>query len=287
MTVYVRYRIAGGRLKFKESDTGKEHHYTQFPGIELEEFGEWHLDRNNIAPFEWIMCNKEYAEWYLSIHPKPVDIREATRYWLNRRKQLWRRQHPAPGSYEEVLQNKAGNGRNYEDGCFDYISAPGDTWDKGSLYRMYMIRQQAAIDLTHKPEEGIFIKEQDIDDWLIANHEDDEATLSSIIADQQKYEATLKMVSESIAKAKIYRDATQIWPKPVPVRTVPEGHDWDFFYSSLLAAPETRSAILTTMSSRMMPVLKSQLRTQRSTTLSERIGKKQHAMQDLVVADVD
>ena len=60
---------------------------------------------------------------------------------------------------------------------------------------MYMIRQQAAIDLTHKPEEGIFIKEQDIDDWLIANHEDDEATLSSTIADQQKYEATLKMVT--------------------------------------------------------------------------------------------
>ncbi len=63
------------------------------------------------------------------------------------------------------------------------------------------------------------------------------------------------------------------------MRTVPEGHDWDFFYSSLLAAPETRSAILTTMSSRRKPVLKSQLRTQRSTTLSERIGKKQHEMQ--------
>ena len=142
-----------------------------------------------------------------------------------------------------------------------------------------MIRQQAAIDLTHKPEEGVFFKEQDIDDWLIANHEDDEATLSSIIADQQKYEATLKMVSESNAKAGIYRDATRIWPKPVPVRTVPKGHDWDFFYSSLLAAPETRSAILTTMSSGKKPVLKSELRTQRSTTLSERIGKKQHAMQ--------
>ena len=50
-------------MKFKESDTGKEHHYTQFPGIELEEFGEWHLDRNNIAPCEWTMCNKEYAKY--------------------------------------------------------------------------------------------------------------------------------------------------------------------------------------------------------------------------------
>jgi hypothetical protein len=99
MITYVRYRIAGGRMKFKESDTGTEHYYTQFPGIE------WHLDYNNIAPCEWTMCNKEYAEWYLSTHPKPVDISEATRYWLNRRTQLYRR-HPAPGSYEDLLQRE-------------------------------------------------------------------------------------------------------------------------------------------------------------------------------------
>ena len=64
---------------------------------------------------------------------------------------------------------------------------------------MYMIRQQAAIDLTHKPEEGILIKEQDIDDWLIANHEDDEDDIERIIAEQQKYEATFKMVTKSNA----------------------------------------------------------------------------------------
>ena len=63
------------------------------------------------------------------------------------------------------------------------------------------------------------------------------------------------------------------------MRTVPEGRDWDFFYSSLLTTPETRSAILTTMSSGKKPVLKSKLRTKRATTLFERIGKKQHAMQ--------
>jgi hypothetical protein len=85
-------------MKFHESDTGTEDYYAQFPGLELEDIGEWHLDYNNIAPCEWTMCNKEYAEWYLSIHQKPVDIREATRYWLNRRTQLCRRQHPAPGS---------------------------------------------------------------------------------------------------------------------------------------------------------------------------------------------
>ena len=128
------------------------------------------------------MCIKEYAEWFLSTHPKPVDIRQATRYWLNRREQLWRMQHPARGSYEEFLQHRAGHGRNYEYGWFDYVSVPRDTWDKGSLYRMYMIRQQAAIDLAHKSEEGIFIKEQDIDDWLIANHEDGEGEIERIIA---------------------------------------------------------------------------------------------------------
>ena len=74
------------------------------------------LPYNNIARCEWTMCSKEYAEWYLSTHPKPVDMRKATRYWLNRRTQLHRRQHPAPRSYEEFQQNEVGNGKNYEDG---------------------------------------------------------------------------------------------------------------------------------------------------------------------------
>ena len=121
-----------------------------------------------------------------------------------------------------------------------------------------MIRQQAAIDLTHKPEDGTYITEQQIDDYLIANHKDDEDD-RSVIAAQQKYQATLDMV--------------RLPPNPAPVRTVPEGHDWNFFYRSLQAAPETRSAILTTMSSGKKPVLKSELRTQRATTLSERISK--------------
>ena len=73
------------------------------------------------------MSHKEYAKWYLSTHPKPVDVKEATRYWFDRRTQLHRRQHPAPRSYEEFLQTRAGNGGNYKDGGYDYISAPGDT----------------------------------------------------------------------------------------------------------------------------------------------------------------
>ena len=40
MITYVRYRIARGRMKFRESDTGKEQHYTQFQGIELEKIGD-------------------------------------------------------------------------------------------------------------------------------------------------------------------------------------------------------------------------------------------------------
>ena len=78
------------------------------------------------------MSEKEYVEWFHSNHPRPVDIRQATRFWLGRREMLWRKQHPAPGSYEEFLQrNLVGPGKNYadEDG-YDYISHPEDTWDK-------------------------------------------------------------------------------------------------------------------------------------------------------------
>jgi hypothetical protein len=44
LDVYVQYRVVGGLMKFKESDTGNEYHYRQFPGIELEEFGVWSED---------------------------------------------------------------------------------------------------------------------------------------------------------------------------------------------------------------------------------------------------
>ena len=47
--VYIRYRIAGGKMKWKETDTGKEELYKQWPGIELID-GEWCEDYNNIAP---------------------------------------------------------------------------------------------------------------------------------------------------------------------------------------------------------------------------------------------
>ena len=47
MSVYIKYRIAGGKMKLHESDIGTEHFYDQFPGIELAELRDWHLVYNN------------------------------------------------------------------------------------------------------------------------------------------------------------------------------------------------------------------------------------------------
>jgi hypothetical protein len=103
---------------------------------------------------------------------------------------LWRRQHPAPGSYEEFLQSrKVGPRSTYEDG-YDYISHhPEDTGDNGSLYRMHMIRQRAAIDLQHSAVDGAYFTEQQIDAYLIANHGEEGGEEECTLAKQQKYEA--------------------------------------------------------------------------------------------------
>jgi hypothetical protein len=69
---------------------------------------------------------------------------------------------------------------------------------------------------------------------------------------------------------------------PAPAHGMPEGSDWDFFYRSLTAEPETRSAILTRMSRGIKPVLKSELRTQRTLTLSDRFSKKQRAIRTAI-----
>ena len=121
---------------------------------------------------------------------------------------------------------------------------------------MHMIRQQAAIDLQHSAGEGAYITEQQIDNYLIANHEPEEGEEERVLAAQQKYDATLKMVRESNAKSGLYRDASHPWPNPVPVRTPPERHDWDFFYRSLQAQPEIRPTILAKLCSGTTPVFK-------------------------------
>jgi hypothetical protein len=156
---------------------------------------------------------------------------------------LWRRQHPTPGSYEEFLHIKRwiGPGTKYEDG-YDYMAYQEDTEDNGSLYRMYMIRQRAAIDLQHSAEDNAYITEQQIDKYLIANHEPEEGEEQRTLAARQMYEARKEMIRTSYAK----EGFTYVPPRPrtpVPVHT-PEKHDWDFFYRSLQAPPEIRPTIL-------------------------------------------
>ena len=243
-SVYIRYRIAGGKMKWKETDTGDEELYKQWPGIELID-GEWCDDYNNIAPCEWTNSNPDYVRWYQSTHPKPIDVREATRNWLDRREQLKRHLRCAPGSYEAYLHDK-----NRIDAFNPHTS---DTWDNGKLWRMHMTRKQAALEMTTSTlDNGIYVNEQDIDDRLIRQDRQ--------LNDDDRPEPTRK-------------------PPPAPsVRTEHTERDWDFFYRSLLAPPETRVGILSTMISSQQPGTKSSLRTQKATTLSERISNKQQAL---------
>ena len=236
-------------MKLKEFHTGNKLCYAQFPGIKFNEVGVWTDDLNNVPPCEWTMDNIEYRKWFHSVHPKPVDIRQATRFWLDRREMLCRRQHPTPESYEEFLQIRRwiGPGTKYEDG-YDYIAHREDTEDNGSLYRMHMIRQQAAIDLQHSAEDGAYITEQQIDNYLIANHEPDEGEEErTTLAARQKMDATMEKIRASYAR----KGSTYVPPRPrtpVPVYT-PEHHDWDFFYRSLQAPPDIRTTILAKMCS--------------------------------------
>jgi hypothetical protein len=119
--------------------------------------------------------------------------------------------------------------------------------------------------------------EQDIDNYLIATHEPEEGAEATLTSS----DAPLEKVREAKAKETVFLEMarTKTWPKPAPVRPSPEKYDWDFLYRSLQALPSTRAAILTKMCSGTTPKLKAELRTQRATTLSERIGKRQHAMQ--------
>ena len=114
---------------------------------------------------------------------------------------LWRRQHPIPGSYEEFLQaNKRWieTGPKYQDG-YDNIAHQENTEDRGSLYRMHIIRQQAAFDLQTSAGEHGYITEQDIDSYLIANHEPDEGEEERTLAARHKAQATMDMIRASLS----------------------------------------------------------------------------------------
>ena len=79
---YARYRLAGGRMKYRPEDTGTEEYHNQWPTIALEE-GQWCEDYNKLAPCEHSARIDEYIEWYTSTNPKPTIVREAIRNWLD------------------------------------------------------------------------------------------------------------------------------------------------------------------------------------------------------------
>ncbi len=118
------------------------------------------------------------------------------RFWLDRGEMLWRRQHPTPGSFEEFIQAKRwiGTGPKYEDG-YDYIAHQEDTEDRGSLYRMHILRQQAAFDLQTSVGEHGYITEQDIDSY----HEPDKGEEERTHAARQKAQATMDMIRASLS----------------------------------------------------------------------------------------
>ena len=143
---------------------------------------------------------------------------------------------------------------------------------------MHMIRREAAFDLQTSVGEYGYITEQDIDTYLIANHEPYEGEEERTHAARQKAQATMDMIRASYAREGFTPAPLRPRTRPVPLPT-PQKQDWDFFYRSLQAQPEIRPTILAKLCSGTTPVFKSELRTQRATTLSERIGKRQHAMQ--------
>ena len=102
-----------------------------------------------------------------------------------------------------------------------------------------------------------------------------------IEAMRQKCEATKEMIRAFYARDGKPYVPPPPRPRPVPWPEAPQ-HDWDFFYRSLQAPAIIRPRILAKMCSGTTPVLESELRTQRAITLSERIGKKQHAMQAVI-----
>jgi hypothetical protein len=98
------------------------------------------------------ICDEAYRDWYENTHPQPHSLDQAIEYWINRRRQLKRCQANPPLSYEVFLHaNQPAEGH-----------PANDTWDYGQLYRLHMIRAQAAQDISRWD-----ITEEDVDNYLI------------------------------------------------------------------------------------------------------------------------
>ena len=149
---YLCYLEDGGRRRQVLTDTGNETVYSQWqPGLQLEE-GNWLEDYNYIRPGPSSLRDEAYREWYETTHPRPYTVDVAIEYWTNRRRQLQRCQANHPLSYEAFLHaNQPAEGH-----------PANDTWDYGQLYRLHMIRAQAAQEF-----ESHAITEDDIDNYLI------------------------------------------------------------------------------------------------------------------------
>ncbi len=174
---YLCYLEVGGRRRCALTDTGDEVVYAQLqPGLQLEE-GNWLENYNYIRPGLSSIRGEAYREWYETAHPRPYTLEAAIEYWSNRRRQLRRCQANHPLSYEAFLRaNQPAEGH------------PADeTWDYGQLYRLHMIRAQAAQDF-----KSFNITADDVDNYLIRaaladNQLDNDATSSSS-TDQESQE---------------------------------------------------------------------------------------------------
>ena len=156
-------------------DTGDETVYSQWqPGLQLEE-GNWQEGYNYIRPSPSSLRDEAYREWYETTHPRPHTLDGAIEYWINRCRQLQRCQTNHPLSYEAFLRaNQPAEGH-----------PANDTWDYGQLYRLHMIRAQAAQEF-----ESHTITEDDIDNYLIrsalADNQLDNDVASSNSSEQRR-----------------------------------------------------------------------------------------------------
>ena len=110
-----------------------------------------------------------YSQWQPGLQLEEGNWLEDYNYWTSRRRQLRRCQANHPLSYEAFLRaNQPAEGHPAD-----------DTWDYGQLYRLHMIRAQAAQDF-----KSFNITEDDVDNYLIRmaladNQLDNDATTPS------------------------------------------------------------------------------------------------------------
>ena len=124
---YITYLKDGGRRRCVLTDTGDDElvYLLQWqPGFQLEE-GNWLEDYNYIRPGQSSIRDEAYWNWYETTNPRPYSLDMAIEYWVNRRRQLQRANHPL--SYEAFFRaNQPADGH------------PSDkTWDYGQLYRLH------------------------------------------------------------------------------------------------------------------------------------------------------